>query len=91
MCVCHNKILKVSFVLEMHINFNKLFLTSNQMLKILFQAVLHFSLLFLFPVPLPFLWLRCIVYIANICTAAIFLVFSVVYQIPVAALANYHK
>ena len=33
----------------MHINFRKLFLTSNQLFKILFQAVLQISIPFLFP------------------------------------------
>ena len=63
----------------MYIDFSKLFLISNQMFKIVFQAVLQFSIIFLFPIAVIFLWVRCTVHNDSICVAAIFLVFSVVY------------
>ena len=65
----------------MHISFSELFLISKQMFKILFQAVLQFAMLFLFPMLGChfFLWVPHIVHINSICVAAIFLVFLVVY------------
>ena len=63
------------------------------MFKILFQAVLQFSMLFLFPMLGChfFKWIPHIVHIDSICVSAIFLVFSVVYWCPVSAITNCYQ